>query len=136
MSASAVIALRKAALAALTADAVLADRLGDPRIYDEAPRATRTPYLTLGDASARDWSTSSDRATEQFLVIHVWSEHRGLREALDLAADAQRILDDANLALESHRLVSLRFISLETRRDNNGRFARASLRFRALTEPN
>ena len=43
---------------------------------------------------------------------------------------------DANLALESHRLVSLRFISLETRRDNNGRFARASLRFRALTEPN
>lgn len=134
MSASAIVALRKAIRARLIDDSALMAMLGGMRIFDEAPRGTQPPYVTFGDASARDWSTNTDRGVEHFVVIEVWSEQRGEREALSIAARVQDLLDDATLALEDHRLVNLRYARLETRRENQGRFARASLRFRAVTE--
>ena len=134
MSGSAVAALRKAIRVALTADAILVGKLGEPRIYDEALRGGQPPYITFGDATMRDWSTGSDVGSEQFAVINVWSTQRGLREALDLSGDVQRILHDASFTLDGHRLVDIRFISGESRRESSGRFAKVSLRFRAVTE--
>ena len=134
MSASPVIALRKAVRAVLLADAALLAALGGPSVYDEAPREAGPPYIAYGDSLARDWSTASDRGAEQFLVVEVWSVQRGLREALDLAARVTALLDDQALALEGHRLVNLRLVAMETRRELNGRFVRASMRFRAVTE--
>lgn len=134
MSASPVISLRKAVRALLLADPALLASLGAPAIYDEAPREAVPPYVAYGDSSARDWSTNSDRGTEQFLVIEVWSLQRGLREALDIAARVTALLDDQPLALDNHRLINLRLVSMETRREANGRFVRAAIRLRAVTE--
>ena len=131
---SPVISLRKAIRLALAGDAALVAKLGGPNVFDEAPREAIPPYIAFGDASVRDLSTSSDRSAEQFAVLNVWSLQRGLREALDIADRVAALLDDAALALDGHRLVNLRLVSLETRREGNGRFARASLRFRAVTE--
>ena len=133
-SASPVIALRKAVRAVLLADAGLTAALGGPSIFDEAPREASPPYVVYGDSQTRDWSTISDHGTEQFLVIEVWSFQRGLREALDIAARVTALLDDQPLALEGHHLVNLRLVSMETKREANGRFVRASARFRATTE--
>ena len=69
MSASSVVSLRKALHAALAADAALAALLGGARIHDEAPRGAEPPYLTFGDARARDWSTGTDKGAEHALVI-------------------------------------------------------------------
>ena len=134
MSASPVIALRKAVRAALLADAALLAALGGPNVFDEAPREASPPYVVYGDSLARDWSTVSDRGAEQFLVVQVWSLQRGVREALDLAARVTALLDDQALALEGHRLVNLRLVAMETRRELNGRFVRVSIRLRAVTE--
>ena len=67
-------------------------------------------------------------------MVEVWSIQRGLREALDLAARVIALLDDQPLALEGHRLVNLRLVQMETRRELNGRLVRASIRLRAVTE--
>lgn len=134
MSVSPVIALRKAVRALLIGDAALIAKLGGPNVFDEAPREAVAPYVAFGDAQWRDLSTSSDRGAEQFVILNVWSLQRGLREALDIAENVGALLDEAALTLDGHRLVNLRLASLETRRENNGRFARASLRFRAFTE--
>ena len=134
MTASSIIDLRKAVRAALIADASLSSMLGGARVYDEAPRGTEPPYVTFGDARSRDWSTASDRGAEHILVIDVWSVQRGQREALAISARVQDLLDDASLTLDSHNLVSLRFTRLDARRENQGRFTRASLAFRAVTE--
>ncbi len=134
MSASAILALRKAIRALLVQDIALTALLGGPKIYDEAPREAVVPYVTFGDAQLRDWSTVSDHGAEQFVVLTFWSSQRGLREALEAAARAAILLDEPSLVLEGHRLISLRLVSQETRRDANGRFARASLRLRAVTE--
>ena len=133
MSASAEIALRKAVRACLGADAALAALVG-ARIYDGAPRTASMPYVTGGDARLRDWSTASDHGAEHLLTLEVWSAQPGAREALAIADLVSRLLDGAALTLDDHRLIDLRFVSLETRRDGNGRFARASLRLRAITE--
>jgi hypothetical protein len=131
---SPVVALRKAIRAALLANSELTAKLGGAHVFDEAPRDAVAPYVTFGDVSVRDWSTASDTGAEQFVILHAWSMQRGVREALDVAAIVAAALDDASLSLDAHRLVAIRFISLEARRDYNGRFARASARFRAVTE--
>lgn len=132
MSVSAILALRKAIRSHLGAQSALMQRIAG--VFDEPPASAAHPYVVFGDAQARDWSASLSRGVEQFVVLHVWSTQRGLAEALAIAQDLAGSLDEAPLDVEGHRLIDLRFLSLETRRDNAGRFARASLRFRAALE--
>ena len=133
MSVSPVIALRKAIRAYLLTDAGFAAALGQ-KLYDEAPRGAEPPYALFGEAQLRDWSADLSPGAEQFFTIGVTSTMRGLSEALELAQRIADLLDEAALNLQDHRLVDLRFLSMETRRDQNGRFARVNLRFRATTE--
>ena len=132
MSVSAVLALRRAVRARLAADADLMRRVSG--VFDEAPASAAHPYVAFGDSQTRDWSADASPGAEQFLVLHVWSRHRGLVEALDIAHCIARLLDEAPLAVEGHHLVDLRFLSLETRRNAAGASSRASLRFRATLE--
>jgi hypothetical protein len=74
------------------------------------------------------------RGAEQFLTLSVISTQRGVREALDIAQMIAGLLDEAPLALVGHTLIDLRFLAIETKREQNGRFARVNLRFRATTE--
>ena len=133
---SAVIALRKAVRAALVADAPLLALLGGAKIFDEAPRDALTPYVTFGDALARELSTSLYPGLEQVLVLHVWSMQGGAREGLEIADRIAFLLDDAAMTLDTHRLINLRFSAVETIREDSGRFVRVALRLRAVTEAN
>jgi PAS domain-containing protein len=134
MGAIASFALRKAVRAVLVSDKALVAALGGAKIFDEVPRGMSAPFITFGDTQWRDWSTATDRGADQVFVLDIWTDHRGIRQALDLAERLAALLDSAPLTLEGHRLIDLRFNALDTRRDANGRLARASLRFRALTE--
>mgnify|MGYP003377525631 CR=1 FL=1 len=136
MSLSPVLALRRALLAALTADAALVALLGGAHVYDEAPPGAPTPRVTFADVQHRDWSAQLSRGAEHIVVLTVWSGARGTREALEIADRVIAILDEAPLTLVGHALVDLRFVALATRREQNGRFARADIRFRATTESN
>jgi hypothetical protein len=134
MSVSAILALRRAIVAGLAADAALCAQLGGAKFYDEAPRASEAPYLLFAEAQSRDWSTSDARGVEQFLTLAIVSTARGTREALDIAQRVVDLLDEAPLSLDGHALIDLRFQTMETRREQSGRFARVNLRFRATTE--
>lgn len=134
MSASPVIALRQAMLARLIADAGLVAALGGAKIFDEAPRNAEQPYVLFAEAQSRDWSAQLVRGAEQFPTLSVISTQRGVREALDIAQMIVGLLDEAPLTLVGHTLIDLRFIAMETRREEKGRFARVNLRFRATTE--
>jgi len=129
------IALRKAIHAVLSGDATLVGLLGGGQVFDEAPREAQPPYVTFGDMQSRDWSTAGDHGAEHYIVVNAWSAQRGAREALSIAEQIRALIDDQPLDLDGCHLVNLRFVQLETRRENSARFARASLRFRAVTEP-
>jgi len=134
MSVSPALALRRAIVAHLGADSALVALLAGAKIYDEAPRGVEPPYVLFAELQIRDWSTTESRGAEQLLTLAIVSTQRGTRDSLDLAQRVIDLLDEAPLILDGHALIDLRFQTLETRREQNGRFARANLRFRATTE--
>ncbi|WP_424361443.1 DUF3168 domain-containing protein [Methylocystis parvus] len=134
MSASPIIALRKAMRAHLLADPALVTALGEGKIFDEAPRNADPPYVLFAEAQMRDWSAQASRGAEQLLTLAVVTTQRGVGSALGLAQQMIDRFDEASLTLEGHTLIDLRFVSMEAKRDPNGRFARVSIVFRATTE--
>jgi len=134
MTTSPIIAVRKSIRARLLADAALVASLGGNKVFDETPRNVEPPYVLFADAQMKDWSADLSRGAEQFVLIAVISTQRGLSQALGVAQQIIDLVDEAPLSPENHALIDLRFISLDTKRDQSGRFARVNLRFRATTE--
>lgn len=134
MSASPIVAMRKAIRAHLLADPALVAALGGSKIFDESPRSADPPYVLFAETQMRDWSAQASRGAEQFLTLAVVTTQRGVGSALGLAQQIVDRLDEAPLALEGHALIDLRFVSMDAKRDPNGRFARVSILFRATTE--
>ena len=132
---SPVLALRAAILARCADDEALLDAMGGSLgLHDEPPRAAEGVYAAFGEARAKDWSTGSDQGHEQDFAIAVLSKPGGSRAALRAAERIAALLHEAPLALDGHRLVSLRVAAVETARVEKANLARVTLRLRALTE--
>jgi hypothetical protein len=116
------------------ADALTA-LLGGAKVYDEPPKSVAFPYVTLGEARVVSFAAGDEPAEEHQLTLHAWSRQGGHREAHLVAGAVMQALDDAELALDQHRLVNLRFALADVRREADGRTYHAVLRFRAVTEP-
>ncbi len=130
-----ILALRKAILAHLAGDAALvAEMGGELRLSDEPPRGIVPVYAHFGDVIARDWSSDLGEGHEQSLSILVWARPGSAASALAIADRMAGLLHDAPLALDDHRLVSLRVASCDISRDERSGLARAVLRLRALSE--
>ncbi len=134
MIAASIIALRKSVRIVLINDTALIASLGGPHFYDEIPAHVTLPYAGFGDVRSRDWSTATDQGVEHTLAIDVWSDHHGAQEALAIAEIIAGALELAPLSMTSHRLISLRAQSVETRRENGGRVLRARQIFHVTTE--
>jgi hypothetical protein len=119
---------------ALLADSLVAARLNQG-LYDEAPRHAVFPYVCFGDVLLRDWSTGSDVGLEHQFMLDIWSAGPGSAETIEIADLIVDALARASLQPQGFAVTDLRFVSLETRRESNGRLARGRLRFRAVTEP-
>lgn len=127
--------LQKAIFAALGADAALTAVLGPGRIFAQAPASVAFPYITFGRTSVYDWSTGTEKGTEQLFTLHIWSKAKGNKEALEIMEIARARLDDAALPLDNHHhLVNLRLEFAEERYDEDQAVHHGLLRFRAVTE--
>lgn len=129
------VALRAAIYDALVSDAALGAILGGASIYDEVPRGTGFPYVTLGEVRIADISADGGAVHEHQLTLHAWSRQGGHKEAHAIAGALLQALDDAPLTPTDHRLVNLRFSLADIRREADGRTYHAIVRFRAVTEP-
>lgn len=128
------LALQQAVFRALTDDAALAALIAG-RVHDAPPRAPTFPYVTLGQADARDWSTGTEEGREHTLRLYVWSRHAGKSEVMSVLAAMARVLHDQPLTLEGHALVNLRMTGTDARRESDGVTWRGMMRLRAVTEP-
>ena len=129
-------ALQQAVFAALTLSDAVKSLTGDPpRVFDAVPRDAVFPYIVVGDDSETNAGTATDAGSEHVLAVHVWSRAGGRKE-IKLAADAVRqCLDTTAPALSGHTLVDLRYLSADFARESDGETFHATLRFRAVTEP-
>ena len=127
-------ALQQAVFAVLTASDAVRE-IADDRIFDAVPRDAAFPYIVIGDDVETNAGTATDAGTEHVLAVHVWSRAGGRKE-IKLAADAVRqCLDTTAPALSGHTLVDLRYLSADFARESDGETFHATLRFRAVTEP-
>ncbi len=128
-------ALKQAIRDALVADATLLALLGGPAVFDEVPRQQAAPFIVFGESVTRDASSNTSRGHDTLLTLHVLSTRGGQREAQLIAARVEALLHDAALTLAGHQLANLTLASSESRRERNNEATRATLKFRAFTEP-
>ncbi|MEJ0043119.1 MAG: DUF3168 domain-containing protein [Rhizomicrobium sp.] len=130
-------ALQQAIFAALSNDNAVKDAVGDPpRVYDSVPRGAAFPYVVIGDDTESDWSTATEPGSAHALTVHVWSRAAGRREARLAAEAVFDALNGAELPLDGHTLVDLRWQDSSVTREPDGETFHAQLRFRALLESN
>ncbi len=127
--------LQQAIYATVTTDPGLAAIVGSPRIHDDVPQNTPYPYLTLGQSTSRDWSTATDPGEEHTLTLHVWSRNSGRKETHEIMGALKSALHDRALTLAGHRLINLRHVFSDARREPDGETYHGLVRLRAVTEP-
>ena len=128
--------LQQAIYSALIVDGAVKSLVGDPaRLFDDVPPDTVFPYVTLGEISTSDWSTSTERAFEHRVTLHAWSRYGGRKEVKDVMAAINDALHDASLSLTGHRLIDIFFQASDVFRDPDGETYHGVMRYRAITEP-
>jgi hypothetical protein len=128
------LALQKALIAHLGADAALAALLGQPpRIWDAPPRNPTLPYLLTGRSESRPVAADGG-GMEHALTLTVVSDFRGTEEAKAVLAAVRLSLADAALAADGVRTVSLRLTFTDVYPAPDGLRTFAVLRVRAVTE--
>ena len=129
-------ALQQAIYAALVVSTDLQALIGNPpRLCDYVPRDSAFPYVVLGDGSESDWSTATENGTEHAVQIDVWSRSTGHKEAKQIAETVRATLHNAALSVSDATLIDIRHLATAFARQPDGQTIRASLRFRAVTEP-
>jgi hypothetical protein len=123
--------LQKAIFAALGSDAALIAALGGAHIYDK-PRSV-FPSISFGRTGVYDWSTGTEKDTEQLFTLHIWSKAKGDAETLGLMELALSRLAGSPLFLEGGHPVDLRLEFAEARYDQDLAVYHGLLRYRAVT---
>ena len=129
------LALHKALLDHLRADAGLIALLGDPpRIHDAPPAQPVWPMVVFGRAETRPWGGLDGEGLEHALTLTCLSRFDGAEEAKAVVAALRARLHDAALTLDGWRLVNLRVTYGDVFRAADARTVLGVLRLRAVTE--
>lgn len=135
MSDGSILALRKAIIAYLSGDTVLATLMGGSvRLYDEPPRAIEGVYAVFGNATLNDTSTYSTRMFEQECDIITWGKAGLASSALAAANRIAELLHDAPLTLSGLQLISLSVKQTDIKRERASGLTRATVSLTAVTE--
>ena len=118
----------------LLADADVVSKVG-ASVFDTPPRGAVPPYLHFGDVLTRDNGTVEREGAVVEIDLVVLTSERGTAEALGIAAALEQALRQPLPALAGHRLVSLEHRQTALRHDAAASLTRATLRYRAFTEP-
>lgn len=125
--------LLEAMRAALLASDAVKAALGGAYVFDEVPRGAPPAYVEFTGLDMRDWSTFGDGGLEHFVSLAVRTASRSRKQAQEISAAVEQVLDGAALTLVRHRLVNLHMVFWSVVK--SGQNFGASLRFRAATEP-
>jgi hypothetical protein len=128
--------LQKALYATLSADEPLRVLLGRPAVFDHVPETKRYPYVTIGEALETPDNAHGQFGRNVLLTVHVWSDQRGFLQGQQIVDRLVQLLDHQRgaLAIQGHRVVSIRFENAEPVRDPDPDIRHVPVRFRVITE--
>ena len=130
---SAVNELLVAIQARLEGDAGLAALIGGGGMRDRRARGRDRPARVRGGVDARGYWAARGAGCGMLLTREAGSAE-GRRETEAIGHAVRGLLDDADLALAAHALVSLRHRRTVSRREANTGFFVAEMAFRAVVE--
>lgn len=127
-------ALQTMLISWLGADVSVKALLGDPaRIWDEPPAAPVFPHLLIGRSESR--AVAADACgVEHVLSLNCISRFGGSEEAKAVCAAVRARLNDASLAADGVRTISLRVTFSDVFRSSDLRRTYGVMRVRAVTE--
>ena len=98
--------LQEAVFRALTEDENFTDRVNG--IYDEVPLDARCPYLAMGDTQIRPSDLKDRDGAQISFDVTLWSKEPSQIQVKELMAEADRVLDKADLLVVGYDLITLR----------------------------
>ncbi|KMK67709.1 DUF3168 domain-containing protein [Puniceibacterium sp. IMCC21224] len=128
-------ALQSAVYQALVDDPGVSALVGG-RVYDALPSGQLPAlYVTLGAEKVRDASDTTGNGAWHDLTVAVVTSQSGFQVAKETAVAISDALNEAELELARGRLVGLRFLRAQARRESGG-LRRIEMTFRARVEDN
>ncbi|MER5892401.1 DUF3168 domain-containing protein [Streptomyces sp. NPDC001876] len=76
-------------------------------LFDEVPEPVAHPYVSFGTTTEVVDDAHNQRGLAVNLVLHIWSRYRGFREAAEILAALDLVLDRQPLAVAGYRDVSI-----------------------------
>jgi hypothetical protein len=133
---SAALNIHKTVFDLLTGDASLSSKVSE--IYDGFPNLQETPvkfpFITFGDSNSNQFASFDHPGEEVFFTIHIWSRYKGYKEALDITADIQRLLNQQDIDVDEFGKVGCFFDTSDTMRDVDGITRHVILRYRFMIQ--
>lgn len=97
--------LQQAVYSKLTADAPLMALVTG--VFDYVPQTQAQPYVTIGSTTEVPSDAHNQRGLTSTMTLHVWSKYRGFKQAAEILAAMDAVLDRQPLAVAGYRDVSL-----------------------------
>ncbi|MCM2580445.1 DUF3168 domain-containing protein [Streptomyces meridianus] len=86
-------------------------------VFDEVPEGQAYPYVTIGSISEVPDDAHDRQGLEAAAVLHVWSQYRGYREAAEIFAAVDAVLDRKPLTVDGYEDVSIAHTQHQSLRD-------------------
>lgn len=119
---------------ALKANSDLMSLLAGDGVYDHVPEGTSRPYIVIGEAIETPGNAHDRYGKEIVATNHVWSEHRGYKEALQAMNLMVATLEQQPLDVDGFHHVMTQFEFSQTLRDPDPTIRHALARFRIVVE--
>jgi hypothetical protein len=97
--------LQEAVYSRVTADAAFMGLVTG--FFDEVPEGQPYPYVSFGSITEVVDDAHNARGLAANLVLHIWSAYRGFREAAEILAALDAVLDRQPLTVAGFRDVSI-----------------------------
>jgi hypothetical protein len=107
-------------------------------IYDFVPQSVAAPYVVIGDDTAIDFDTKTDKGVECTLTIHAWDYAKNGRKSVkDILSSVYTALhnQENSVTLTQYNLLMLRVEfqeSFQENINNSDRFYHGVIRLRAI----
>jgi hypothetical protein len=126
-------ALSAAICGALTAKAELVAIIGTNGVHDRLLTKVAMPYVVIREVISTEWGADNDGGLEHQILIDVWSNYAGHKQAQAIAGLVRDVLDNKPLSLSGFTLVSLFHTKTRVRREAKTDAHVAEMVFRAVT---
>lgn len=134
MGSTSLLESQKALHIKLTGDATLMTKITGVFDVFSVPDKQTFPYITIGDMTEVSDNTLNRLGKEATITLHIWSQYKGKKEALDILNRLNQILDFGTMTITGQTLIMMKYDNAETIFLEQDGIVHVPARFRIITQ--